>query len=253
MENGRLLYFLFMVLAFAVFFLTRYLQPARLTPRNLSTFQTSMLGLAAFTGGAYAAKLGAILEQLPREQFSWEISLLLSDGKTITTALVGGYLAVEAAKWVMHLKIKTGDSWALPIAAGLAIGRWGCFFLGCCHGTLTNLPWGVDFSPVVEGNRHPTQIYEVIFHVWCALVLWQLIRRQKLQSHLLQFYLIAYCIFRFFTEWIRPAETYALGLTFYQWVAILFATMLAIQWFWEERMQFPGHNARETVKSSDLV
>ena len=49
------------------------------------------------------------------------------NGKTILCGLVGGYFGVELMKWAKDIKIKTGDSFAVPVAVGIAIGRWGCF------------------------------------------------------------------------------------------------------------------------------
>ena len=232
-DAGRIYYSLFMLLAFVAFFVARRLQPKWLMPSSLTWEQKSILLLSAFIGGAYAARIGAIVEAAPRSGFTW--LAFMSDGKTITTGLLGAYLGVEFAKWIMRIRVKTGDAFAFPMAVGLAIGRWGCFFLGCCYGTPTALPWGVDFSPYASGLRHPTQIYESIFHLACAIILWQLIRSQMFRQQLLKLYLIAYCVFRFATELIRPAEPYALGLTFYQWVTTIFAVFLIVQWACDER------------------
>ena len=91
------------------------------------------------------------------------------NGKTIVFGLVGGYFGVELAKALLGVRVKTGDSFAVPVAAALAIGRLGCFVAGCCHGTVTTLPWGVDFGDGLR--RHPTQLYESAFHLTAALVL----------------------------------------------------------------------------------
>lgn len=40
-----------------------------------------------------------------------------------------------------------------PVASlSYALGRWGCFFAGCCYGRACDLPWAVE-------GRHPTQLY----------------------------------------------------------------------------------------------
>jgi prolipoprotein diacylglyceryltransferase len=64
-----------------------------------------------------------------------------------------------------------------------------------------------------------------------AWMLWKGISR----THQLQLYLIAYGIFRFTTEWIRPEPAWALGLTFYQWVCLAMIAGLTLQWMWESR------------------
>ena len=103
----------------------------------------------------------------------------LSDGKTIVAGLAGAYLAVEWAKRVLGVRVKTGDTFALPLALALAVGRWGCFFNGCCYGVETGLPWGVNFGDGVR--RHPTQIYESLFHFGMALILIEIARRDVLR------------------------------------------------------------------------
>src|SRR4029450_6126480 len=91
------------------------------------------------------------------------------------------YRAVELTKLVLHIHVKTGDTFALPLALALAVGRFGCFFNGCCFGQPSNLPWAVDFGDGIR--RHPTQLYEVLFHLTMAGVLIFLMRHELLRSH----------------------------------------------------------------------
>lgn len=50
---------------------------------------------------------------------------------------------------------------SLPLAATIAIGRWGCFLNGCCFGVRTSSFLGVHFPFDRAGVlRHPTQLYE---------------------------------------------------------------------------------------------
>ena len=150
----------------------------------------------------------------------------MQDGKTITTGLIGAYLGVEIAKFAMNVHVKTGDTFALPLALAMAVGRLGCFFNGCCHGIATDLPWGMDFGDHV--HRHPTQLYESLFHITMAFVLWQFLRHQILCRQQLKFYLIAYGVYRFASEFIRPEAVYAHGLTFYQWVSLALIAGMAL-------------------------
>src|SRR5262249_18431830 len=108
-------------------------------PLPLSSGQRWGLALGAFCGGMLGAKLPFVL-------MDWEGFLSgtawFDNGKTLVMGLVGGYFGVEAAKWAMHIKIKTGDSFAVPVAVAIGMGRLACFVAGCCHGTPTQLPWG---------------------------------------------------------------------------------------------------------------
>ncbi len=224
---GRLVYALFMLLALGVFVGARRALPQSLALAAVPWRKRVLLALVAFVGGALGAKVPFVLGLVSTN------TLWLADGKTITTGLMAAYVAVELAKLALGIAVKTGDTFALPLALALAVGRWGCFFNGCCYGQPTSLPWGVDFGDGIR--RHPTQIYESLFHLILATFLWLLQRHDLLRYQRLKVYLLAYCAFRFSTEFIRPEAVWALGLTFYQWVTVLFAVGLTVQWGLDQR------------------
>lgn len=225
-------YTLFMFLALGVFVLTRLLlrQPAPLAA--LPWWKRFALAWAVLVGGALGAKLPFVL--MNRE--GWlSGTVWLSDGKTITTGLIGAYLGVEIVKLVLDIRVKTGDTFAVPLALALAVGRWGCFFNGCCYGVATDLPWGVNFFG--DGvRRHPTQVYESIFHLTMAAILLWITYEGWLRYQRLKLYLIAYGLFRFAIEFIRPEPAGPLGLTFYQWAAVVLIVALAVQWWFDARL-----------------
>src|SRR5439155_5301681 len=154
----------------------------------------------------------------------------LPAGKTVVPALAFAYLPVGLTKLALAARATPGDGFAMPLALGLAVGRWGCFCNGCCYGVPTTLPWGVVFHDGLP--RHPTQLYESLFHCTTAVVLLLLARADALPTHRLQLYLIAYGAYRFLTEYIRPEPPWLWGLTFYQWAALALAAALAGQWAW---------------------
>jgi phosphatidylglycerol---prolipoprotein diacylglyceryl transferase len=222
-------YTTFMFLAVGVFLLARRLQPTSGEGQKLPWSVRIQLGIAAFVGGALGAKVPFALTDATG---FWTPGAWLSDGKTIMTGLMGAYVAVEVTKAMLGVRVKTGDGYALPLALVIAVGRWGCFCNGCCYGTFTTLPWGVSFRQP-DGNLavcHPTQAYESLFHLSMAFVLWMVIRHDLLVHQRLKFYLIAYAGFRFLTEFIRPEPPWLLGMTFYQWAALILAWGLSVQW-----------------------
>ena len=227
------------------FLLRKYQRELTLSPR-----EKLVLGMAAFVGAMIGAKLPFVI--VDRENWLTGISWL-SDGKTIMFGIVGGYFAVVFAKWLLGIRQKTGDSFALPVAIGVAIGRLACFSVGCCYGTPTLLPWGIHFSAIDSDPavfRHPTQIYEALFHFTCALFLFFAWRKLYRSNHnggkfvywchgnLLKIYLIAYLAFRFLTEFIRPEPTLWGQLSVYQIAAALILPIFVFLWLNEIRIRY---------------
>ena len=197
------------------------------TTLSLTLREKFFIGLGAFCGAMIGAKLPFVLSDWDGlvSGMAW-----FSNGKTILCGLVGGYFGVELAKWLLGVRIKTGDSFAVPVAAAVGIGRLGCFHAGCCYGTETSLPWGVVFPNVDSLARHPAQLYESAFHLSMAVVLFELQRHGMFRGQLIKLYILSYLIYRFFTELIRPEARYAGGLTGYQWAALVMA--IVFMWLW---------------------
>lgn len=60
-----------------------------------------------------------------------------------------------------------------PVAAfGYGFGRLACFLNGCCYGAESHGLFAMHF-PHLEGDRHPTQLYALVFELctWILLVL----------------------------------------------------------------------------------
>lgn len=206
-----------------------WLSRGRQAKLHLTPQQKWAISLGAFCGGMIGAKLPFALAD-PQGPFCTQA--WLADGKTIMFGLAGGYLGVEIAKSLIDVRVKTGDTFALPVAVAIAIGRLGCFAGGCCFGLPTNVPWG--WTDAAGVRRHPTQLYELLFHLTAAGLLWQFERRGTFPRQRLKLYLAAYCVFRFCTEFLRPEVPLWGGLTGYQWTALAMLPVLALLW-WQDR------------------
>ena len=202
---------------------------SRRSQRSLPLSSGEKLGicLGAFCGAMIGAKLPFVLSDL-RSLSSGVASF--ADGKTILSGLVGGYFGVEIAQWSLDINVKTGDSFAVPVAAAVGVGRLACFSAGCCHGTLTSLPWAVVFPNVDDLPRHPTQVYESAFHLTAAVVLVQFERRGLFRRQLIKLYIITYLLYRFVSEFIRPEVRFWGNLTGYQWAALVLVPL--VLWLW---------------------
>jgi len=208
MTRPQILYSAFQGLALLTSFLLR--QPSPLAPLQ----RLGVLAAAVF-GGGVGAKLPFVV--LSKQPF-FSASAWFSDGKTILAGFAGGYAAIELVKRLMGIREKTGDALAIPLAAGVAVGRWGCFFNGCC---------GAPLVPPIESA----------FHATMAVVLWRLRNLEAFRWQLIKLYLIAYCVFRFAVEFIRSEPRLAWGLTGYQWGAAAMAAILVALWLQDERLK----------------
>lgn len=170
-------------------------------------------------GGALGAKL---LELIINYQFFLtninNIGVFYS-GRTIVGGLIGGTIGAILTKKFLGIKEKRGNLFAPAIALGIAIGRWGCFFVGCCYGKATSLPWGVDFGDGVF--RHPTQIYESLFMLFMFLYLEKIKNREDIKpGQLFKILMVSYFTFRFLVEFIRVEPVAFWGLTVFQIISI---------------------------------
>jgi len=201
-----MMYSVFQVLALLTAFLLR--RPSPLPPK-----ERWVVTIAAIFGAGVGAKLPFVL--LSREPF-FSAPAWFTDGKTILSGIAGGYLCVELAKTIFGIRAKTGDGFAVPLAAAVAVGRWGCFFNGCC---------GAPLVPPIESA----------FHAAMAVLLWRLQRVEALRWQLLKLYLIVYAAFRFGIEFIRTEPRIAWGLTAYQFGSAAMIAVLAVLWRLDER------------------
>tara|TARA_Y100000815_G_scaffold131915_1_gene119139 strand:- start:32 stop:808 length:777 start_codon:yes stop_codon:yes gene_type:complete len=103
---------------------------------------------------------------------------------------------------------KTADLLAPSIALGQSIGRWGCFFAGCCFGRKTDVAWGITFTDPrslapLEISLHPTQVYLSLNAVFIFIFLMWLSKRKVFDGQILWSYGILYSIGRFLIEYFR--------------------------------------------------
>jgi len=160
-----------------------------------------------------------------------EIFYLWEGGMTFYGILLG----VLPVLW--FVKKEKWDFWAtldasIPgVTLGIAVGRWGCFFNGCCYGKPTDLPWGVVFPegslPYMEFGGvpiHPSQIYESIGDAFLFIVYLFLLKKfgKSKVGFVGSIALILTPFVRFLNDFTRAYEpnSYIFGLTFNQWIAI---------------------------------
>ena len=206
------------------------------------------IGVSAFCGAMLGAKFPFLLWDW---QGFMDGTAWFSSGKTIMCGMVGAYFAVELAKWILEVRTKTGDTFVVPVALSVAIGRLGCLYAGCCNGVASSLPWAMRCAITDDLLRHPTQLYESLFHFAMAVVCGLLIHRGIWKGQVLKFYIISYLAYRFVTEWIRPEAQYGFGLTAYQWFSLALMPAFAFLWWRDARAQHqPSHQGADPRPAS---
>lgn len=185
-----------------------------------------LIAVMGVAGATMTAKLPfVIFAGTPGFEFHSWLATWLGDGKTVLWGLAGGYLSVEFTKWWLGVRTRTGDSYVIPVAIAIAVGRIGCLINGCCYGRPTDLAWAMRVLSA-DGQviyRHPAQLYEILFHVICASIAYAAIDHRWATDRRMLIYLISYCGFRFVSETIRTEPLWFAGLTFYQISSIVLA------------------------------
>lgn len=200
-----------LALAFPV---TRHIQDERLRR------QYYLMQVITLVGAVFGAKLSVLIGDYhwPWVPMNDWVSVL-SSGRSITGALIFGFLFAEIAKPIVHYTMPPNDRFAALLPFTIGIGRIGCLTAGCCRG----LPYdgwcamrGVDGVP-----RYPAQLMEVIFQIAIGIFFVIAVKRRWLFGRLFSFYLVAYGIFRFLTEFIRETPKWFHGLSGYQLLSLV--------------------------------
>ena len=121
------------------------------------------VALAAIAAGIVGAKGWFIVKHRREHRLEgWCIQGFIA-GASVTAALL---LAVSRVPVGLYL-----DATAPGLLLGLAVGRIGCFFAGCCGGPPTASRWGIWSSDQRVGARRiPTQLIEAALALGLGLV-----------------------------------------------------------------------------------
>lgn len=172
--------------------------------------------------GIIGARLSYVLFHLEEFSGHWTDSFNPFHSDRIGIAglnMYGGVILAVACSYI-YLRVKklsvldTFDIFAPTIGLGLAITRVGCFLNGCCFGTPTNLPWGVEFPEhsipwYIFGAQHihPAQLYSSLYGLLLFIFLhWRLKNRQFFGQVVALMFMIE-ALFRYGIEYVRYYES----------------------------------------------
>ena len=217
-ELGPVTLYTYGVLLAAAYLLGLKLAMVRAKARGLDANRVLDLGIYIIISALVGAKL----------------LLLVTDFRTfranpadlVTLARSGGVfyggliLAVTVALWYIRrvgLPLwTTCDVFAPGIALGHVVGRFGCFFAGCCYGKPTTLPWGITFTNGFAHDNvgtplntalHPTQLYEAGAElVILGVLLFTERKGRPFPGRTFWLYMLLYAVSRFIIEFFRGDE-----------------------------------------------
>src|SRR5918912_3163341 len=224
LELGPITVYTYGVLLAAAYLLGLRLAMVRARNRGLDATRVLDLGIYIIISALVGAKLLLLVTDFqtfkndPREL----ITLARSGG-----VFYGGLiLAVSVALWYIR-KIglplwTTCDVFAPGIALGHVVGRFGCFFAGCCWGKPTTMPWGITFTdPFAAANvgtplnqpLHPTQLYEAgAEFLILMLLLWTERKGRPFPGRTFWLYMLLYAVSRFIIEFFRGDDRGTVGI-----------------------------------------
>ncbi|HEY5345264.1 MAG TPA: prolipoprotein diacylglyceryl transferase family protein [Verrucomicrobiae bacterium] len=186
-----------------------------------------LIYIAALAG----AFLGAKLVYLAAEGWlHWHDAnrwVILATGKSITGALLGGYIAVELAKKFLKYSGTTGDWFAVIVPVGIMLGRIGCMIQGCCLGKVCEANW-FTINDAHGIPRWPASQVEFIFNAVMLGGILMLRWGKIAPGQLFHIYMIAYGSFRFFHEFLRDTPQILGPFSGYQIVALAIIVLGAV-------------------------
>jgi phosphatidylglycerol:prolipoprotein diacylglycerol transferase len=178
--------------------------------------------------GVMGSRLLFVLEYTPEKLTFSDFFAFEQGGLTFYGSVISSFifdLLYLKARRIPFWQVMDCIGFGLP--AGIMLARLGCFFNGCCYGTVCSYPWGVAFEHAGPGLHHPTQLYESASALIIFFLLQYFRRFRKNYGEVFLACMGLYGFFRFFIEFLRAENPVVLfGLKLSQLIgigAIIFA------------------------------
>lgn len=194
--------------------------------RGYDPFVISDAGVWTVVMGLLGARLAFVLQGLDYYMaHPWSIMSFREGGISIQGGMLFGFAATAYCFWRARVPASSGlDVYSAPVILGMAIGRIGCVFQGCCVGKVCNLPWGIVY-PASTGlgtlPRHPSQIYELLLDLVLMVVVMKVYERANFSGQAFWTAIAGYGVVRFLTEFFRDGSMMG-PLTLAQWFSLGF-------------------------------
>jgi phosphatidylglycerol:prolipoprotein diacylglycerol transferase len=242
---GTITIYTYGVLLAAAYLLGLQLALTRAKARHLDGARVMDLGIYIIISALVGAKLLLLVTDFQTFKSNpAELLNLLREGGVFYGGLI---VAVTVALWYIKrvgLPLwTTCDVFAPGIALGHVIGRFGCFFAGCCFGKPTTVPWAITFtSPFAAANvgtplnqpLHPTQLYEAGAEFLILIFLLTTEKwGRKFAGRTFWLYMLLYSVSRYIIEFYRGDERGSIGpLSTSQFVSVILAPLAIAMLFY---------------------
>src|SRR5262245_33833663 len=223
-ELGPITLYTYGVLLAAAYLVGLKLAMVRAKARDLDANRVLDLGIYIIISALVGAKLLLLVTDFRTFRANpAELLTLARSGGVFDGALS---LAVIAALWYIRRvglpSCTPCDVFAPGIALGHVVGRFGCFFAGCCYGKPTTRPWGITFTDTFAHDNvgtplgvplHPTQLYEAGAELLILIFLLATERKGNgVPGRTFWLYMLLYGVSRFIIEFYRGDERGAVGI-----------------------------------------
>jgi len=237
-ELGPITVYTYGVLLASAYLLGLQYAMSRAKARGLDSVRVLDLGIYIIISALIGAKLLLLITDF--KTFRADPSELWSLARSGGVFYGGLLVAVVVALWyIRHAGLPlwtTCDVFAPGIALGHVVGRFGCFFAGCCYGKPTTEPWGIVFSdPFAAANvgtplgvhLHPTQLYEAGAElIILGILLLSERKRETFAGRTFWLYILLYAVSRFGIEFFRGDERGSVGIfSTSQFISIILAPL----------------------------
>ena len=253
--NGGLLYQLFYVLAFVAAYAILIYEGFR---RKFPLL--SWVLILAFI--RLAVVIGTKLFSYSSDEWSYMLqnhTLLQNPEKTMFGGVLLGVGAYLIARYLLKFRHSAWDTVAIAFPVAVSIQTIGCFFYGCCFGSVCHMPWAVQYPVMSLAHYHqfsaglltyndlyslpvhPVQLYQALGGMLVILLVIRFRRLWKAEGSLLLSSVIFFALARFLIEFFRdPLSNKTGGEMFWifklvQWQYLFFALLMSLILLWREK------------------
>jgi phosphatidylglycerol:prolipoprotein diacylglycerol transferase len=231
----------FGVMLAVAFLVGTWITAIRMREQGIDPDYATTLLIYVMLGGVIGAKVYFAIDTSLREGVPIGPLLLSRDGITWYGGLIGATALGALGCRIHGISVKRfADCTAVAGPIGQSLGRIGCFLVGDDYGRPTDVPWGVAFpqgAPPTLDTVHPTQLYEVLWLLPVAVLLW---RRRHRSPFLFGEYLALNGVGRLVIEHWRVNPRVALGLTEPQWIGIALVALGVSGWLYYRKRPVPA-------------